>query len=170
MHNIFGFLISGVKNRIDVPVCVIVAIQNRNRKDAESEDMSVFFGHHVLSAQCLIGTERHPEVCMNTDHAKHNFFQAYGELASCFKHLSQDNFLQLYVAKDDINFNFHVLDIRCQNFHLSTQDVKIDFSLSSKNAVAIRAGKIGYALVLNIKLSSISSDGDRHFNLFNFFS
>ena len=97
----------------------MVAIQKRNKIDAASQDMSVFFGPRVLIAQCLIGTERYPEKCVNTEHAKHNFSQAYAELSSCFRDLSKDNFLQPYVAKDDIrrddNFKFYVLHIRCKN-------------------------------------------------------
>ena len=119
--------------------------------DAAAQDNSDFFRPHVLSAQCIIGTEKYPETGINTDYAKNKKSQAYGELLSFFKHLSKANILQPYISKDDFwrydNFKFYVFDIPHQKHFSRPQIVEIVFRFSSEAAHAISAGTIGYALV-----------------------
>ena len=62
---------------------------------------------------------------------------------------------------DDIGYNLYVFDIRYQKNLKSAQPIKIEFKFSEK----IPAGIYGYTLVLTKRLVSISSDGQRHFDL-----
>ena len=55
----------------------------------------------------------------------------------------------------------HAFDIRYQKNFESAQPIKVEIKFSDK----IPAGIYGYALVLTINLVSISSDGQRMFDL-----
>ena len=52
-------------------------------------------------------------------------------------------------------------DIRYQKRFESAQPIKVEFKFNG----AVPAGIYGYALVLTNKILSISSDGQRHFDL-----
>ena len=61
----------------------------------------------------------------------------------------------------NIEYNLYVFDIRCQKIFESAQPIKVEI----KFAENVVAGLYGYALVLTNKLISISSDGQRQFDL-----
>ena len=48
----------------------------------------------MLLVQNVIGKERYPETGKIIDYAIHKYSQAYGELVSSFRHLSEDSILQ----------------------------------------------------------------------------
>ena len=62
---------------------------------------------------------------------------------------------------NNIGYNLYVFDIRYQKHFGSAQPIKVEFKFDG----VIPAGIYGYALVLMNKLISISSDGQRHFDI-----
>ena len=94
------------------------------------------------------------------------------------KALTKDNILQPFISDhdfrsfnngDNIGYNLYVFDIRYQKNFESAQPIQVEFKFDG----VVDAGIYGYALVLTNKRVSISSDGNRHFDLiqviFNFF-
>ena len=78
--------------------------------------------------------------------------------------------LQTYTADNDfrssndsinIGYNLYVFDIRYQENFESAQPIKLEFRFPED----VPAGIYGYALVLTNKLVSLSSDGQRRFDL-----
>ena len=59
-------------------------------------------------------------------------------------------------------YNFYIFDITKQKEHIAAQPIRLEFKFS---AVIDVNDYIAYALVLTNKLVSISSDGQRHFDL-----
>ena len=105
---------------------------------------------------------------MNFDDDDYN--QGYGQIKEAFRALSKDDILQPYISdhdfrssnnNDDIDYNLYVFDIRYQKDFENAHPIKVEFKFDQP----IRAGKYGYALVLTNKKISISSDGQRHFDL-----
>ena len=99
-----------------------------------------------------------------------DYSQGYGEIKEAFKALTKDDILQSYITDDDyrssndgdnIDYNIHVFDIRYQKSFETGQSVKIEFKFDK----VIPAGLYGYALVLTNRLISITSDGQRMFDL-----
>ena len=99
-----------------------------------------------------------------------DYSQGYGQTKEAFKALTKDNKLQLYISEDDfrssnegdnIGFNIHCFDIRYQKDYESGQSIKVEFNIDR----VIPADIYGYALVLTNRLISISSDGQRMFDL-----
>ena len=156
----------GVKSGNDIQLHSSVVSRKTNTKDLAHQVRSVFVKCYVVSAKCIIGTEKYTETGMKTDNAKQSHSQAYGELVSRFRQLSKANILQPFVSQNDLsrdeNFNLYVLDMRYQISFSSPPNVKVDFRFASGAAHAVPVGLIGFALVLSDKLISISSDSQKH--------
>ena len=77
---------------------------------------------------------------------------------------SETNLLNPFIDlhKFRTNFNFYVFDLSKQKDNIASQPIRLEFKL---NAAIDVADYIAYALVLTPKLISISSDGQRHFDL-----
>ena len=129
-----------------------------------------FYRPLVTSAQCIIGTEKYPDSGILLNYNHDDYSQGYGQLKEAFKALTKDNLLQPYISDadfrsnndgDNIGYNIYAFDIRYQKNFESSQPIKVEFKFDG----VIPAGIYGYALVLTNKLISISSDGQRMFDL-----
>ena len=72
-----------------------------------------------------------------------------------------DNDFRSSNNNNDIGYNLYVFDIRYQKNLENAQPIKVEFKFDG----VLPAGICGYALVLTNKRISISSDGQRHFDL-----
>ena len=105
---------------------------------------------------------------MNHDDDDHA--QGYAQVKEAFRVLTNDDILRTYLSENDfrssndgdnIGYNVHMFDIRYQKNFESALPIKPEFKLDG----VIPAEIYGYASVLTKKLKSISSDGQRHFDL-----
>ena len=96
--------------------------------------------------------------------------QGYGQTKEAFRALTKDDVLKPYISDqdfrssnddNDIGYKIYVFDIRYQKNLESAQKINVEFKFSEN----VPAGTYGCALVLRNKLVSISSDGQRHFDL-----
>ena len=76
-------------------------------------------------------------------------------------YISEADFRRSNVAANDIGYNLYVFDIRYQRNFTNSQPIKVEFKFDGVVPNDINE----YALVLTNKLVSISSDGQRHFDL-----
>ena len=76
---------------------------------------------------------------------------------------SETNLLNPFIDlhKFRTNYNFYVFDLSKQKDQIASQPIRLEFKFSAIDV----ADYIAYALVLTPKLISISSDGQRHFDL-----
>ena len=158
----------GTQEGINIPTWVFVAFQQNDRQHDQNLNNDTFVRLPVISAQVVIGTERYPDTAILINYNDDDYSQGYGQEA--FKSLTKDDILKLYISEDDfrssnegnnIGYNIYAFDIRYQKNFENAQPVKVEFKFS-ENVVA---GIYGYALVLTNKLISISSDGQRMFDL-----
>ena len=91
-------------------------------------------------------------------------------MKQAFKDLTKDDILEPYLSENDfrsnntgnnIGYNLYVFDIRYQKNFGSAQPIKLEFKFDG----VIPAGIYGCASVLTNKLISISSNGQRHFDI-----
>ena len=154
----------------NVPIWVIVGFQQRDRQDSKNLNNDTFYRTPVTSTQGIVGTEKYTDsdILLNYDDDDYN--QGYGQTNEVIRALSKDNILQPYMSDNDfrsssddndINYNLYLFDIKYQKNLESSQSVKVEFKFDG----VVPAGVYGYALVLTIKLVSIPSDGNRHFEL-----
>ena len=160
----------GTQEGINVPVWKFVAFQQNDRQNDQNLNNDTFYRPLVTSAQCIIGTEKYPDSGILLNYNDDDYSQCYGQIKEAFKALTKDNLLQPYISDDDfrssnngdnIGYNIYVFDIRYQKNFESSQPIKVEFKFDG----VVPAGIYGYALVLTNKLISISSDGQRMFDL-----
>ena len=151
-------------------IWIIVGFQQSDRQHDQNLNNGTFYRPPVISPQCIIGTEKYPDsaILLNFDDDEDS--QGYAQIKEAFRALSKDDILKPYMSDNDfrsnnngnfIGYNLYVFDIRYQKKFESSQPIKVEFKFDGVNPAGIH----GYAVVLTIKLISMSSDGQRHFDL-----
>ena len=160
----------GSQEGVRVPIWIFVAFQQNERQNDQNLNNDAFYKPLVTSAQGIIGTEKYPDSGILLNYNDDDYSQGYGQIKEAFRALTKDNLLQPYISDadfgssnndDNIGYNIYVFDIRYQKNFESSQPIKVEFKLDG----LVAAGIYGYALVLTNKLISISSDGQRMFDL-----
>ena len=99
-----------------------------------------------------------------------DYSQGYGQIKEAFRALTIDDSFQPFISYNDFRssnnnndfaYNSYVFDIRYQKNLESAQPFKIEIKFYDN----IPGGIYGYALMLTNKLVSISSGGQRHFDI-----
>ena len=123
----------------------------------------------LISAQVVIGTEKYPDCGILLNYNDDNYSQVSDQIKEAFRTLTEDNILQPYISKyyfrssndgNDVGYDIHAFDIRYHKTFENAQPLNVEIKFSEN----IPAGIYGYALVLTIRLASISSDGQRLFD------
>ena len=160
----------GTQEGINVPIWIFVGFQQSDRQNEQNLNNDTFYRPLVTSAQCIIGTEKYPDSSILLNYNDDDYSQGYGLFKEAFKALTKDNILQPYISDHDfkssndgeiIGYNIYASDKRYQKNFESSQPIKVEFKFDG----VIPAGIYGYALVLTNRLISISSDGQRMFDL-----
>ena len=160
----------GTQEGINVPIWIFVAFQQNDRQNDQDLNNDTFYRPLVTSAQCIIGTEKYPDSGILLNYNDDDYSQGYGQSKEAFKALTKDNILQPYISEhdfrssndvNDIGYNIYAFDIGYQKKFESSQPIKVEFKFDG----VVPAGIYGYALVLTNKLISMSSDGQRMFDL-----
>ena len=168
-QNVWTFEL-GTQEGINIPTWVFVAFQQNDRQHDQNLNNDTFVRLPVISAQVVIGTERYPDSGILLNYEDDDYSQGYGLIKEAFRALTKDDILQPYISEDDfrssnegnnIAYNIYAFDIRYQKNFENAQPVKVEFKFSEN----IAAGIYGYALVLTNRLVSITSDGQRMFDL-----
>ena len=168
-QNLWNFEL-GTQEGINLPIWIIIGFQQQGRQNSQNENNDTIYRPPVTSAQCIIGTEKYPDSRILLNYDDDNYNQGYGPIKEAFRALTKDDILQPYISdrdfrssnkNNDIGYNLYVFDIRYQKDFENSQTIKLEFKFDG----VIPAGIYGYALVLTNKRISISSDGQRHFDL-----
>ena len=160
----------GTQEGINIPSWIFVAFQQNDRQHDQNLNNDTFVRLPVISAQVVIGTEKYPDSAILLNYDNDDYAQGYGLIKEAFKALTKDDILQPYISENDfrssnnnnnIGYNIYAFDIRYQKNFENAQPIKVEFKFSEN----IDAGIYGYALVLTNRLISITSDGQRMFDL-----
>ena len=160
----------GTQEGVNVPIWIFVAFQQSDRQNDQNLNNDSFYRPPVSSAQCIIGTEKYPDSAILLNYEDDDYIQGYGQIKEAFRALTKDNILQPYTSEHDfrssndgniIGYNIYAFDIRYRKDFKSSHSIKVEFKFDG----VVPAGIYGYALVLANRLISISSDGQRMFDL-----
>ena len=160
----------GTQEGINIPTWIFVGFQQNDRQHDQNLNNDTFVRLPVISAQVVIGTERYPDSGILLNYDDDDYSQGYGQIKEAFRALTKDDILLPYITETDfrssnnnnnVGYNIYAFDIRYQKNFENAQPVKVEFKFSEK----IDAGIYGYALVLTNRLISITSDGQRMFDL-----
>ena len=170
-QNLWKFELGSQEN-MNVPIWIIIGFREQDRQDSQNLNIDTFCRLPIVSAQCVIGTEKYPDagIFLNYDDDD-DYSQGYSQINEAFKALTKDDILQPYISEDDfrssnvaaneVGYSLNVFDIRYQKNYTASQPIKVEFKFNGVTPNNVN----GYALVLTNKLVSISSDGQRHFDL-----
>ena len=169
-QNVWNFEVGSQEN-MNVPIWIIIGFQQQDRQDSQNLNNDTFCRLPVVSAQCIIGTERNPDAGILLNYDDDDYSHGYHQIEEAFKVLAKDDILQPYKSDDNfrtsnaavngVGYNLYVFDIRYQKNFTNSHSIKIEFKFEE----VVPNDRNGYALVLTNKLISISSDGQRHFDL-----
>ena len=148
----------GVGDSIDLPIFIILGFMQRDQFNQQHQNNNTFHRPSVVSAQTIIGRENFPG--RNCSYVIDKFSQAYGGIASCFRHLAEDNILQSYITQKDFitsinyqdgnpGYNLYVFDIRHHQDYSSAQPIKVWFDFGPVVPAATTLN--GYGLLLTNK-------------------
>ena len=160
----------GTQEDINIPTWIFIGFQQNDRQHDQNLNNDTFVRLPVISAQVVIGTERYPDSAILLNYEDDDYSQGYGQIKEAFKALTKDDILQPYISDhdfkssndgNDIGYNIYAFDIRYQKNFENAQPVKVEFKFSEN----LNAGIYGYVLVLSNRLVSITSDGQRMFDL-----
>ena len=146
------------------PTFVIVGFQARNKIVSQVHDNAVFDRLPISNAVCKIGSEKYPDDGIECDYDRDKYDQAYSEIENFYHLNSETNLLNPFIDlhKFRTKYPLFVFDLSKQRDIIASQTIRLEFKF---NAAIDVADYIAYALVLTPKLISISSDGQRHFDL-----
>ena len=114
---------SGTQERINVPICIIVGFQQRDRPDSQKLNNGTFYRPPVTSDQCNIGTKRYPDSRFFLKYNNDDSSQAFVQIKESFKVSTKNDILQPYMSDNDfissnidneIGYNLQKFDIRYQ--------------------------------------------------------
>ena len=160
----------GTQEGINVPIWIFIVFQQNDRQHDQNLNNDTFDRMPIVSAQCIIGNEKYPDVGIILNYDDDEFSQGYHQIKEAFRAPTHDDLLQPYISENDfgssnddndIGYNVHAFDIRCQKNFESAQPIKVEFKFDG----VIPAGVYGFALVLTNRSVSIGSYGQRHFDL-----
>ena len=160
----------GTQEGINFPTWIFVGFQQNDKQHDQNLNNDSFVRLPVISAQVVISTARYADSSILLNYEDDDYSHGYGQKKEAFKALTKDDILQSYITEDDfrlsnevnsIGYNIYAFDIRYQKKIENAQPVKVEFKFSEN----IPAGTFVYALVLTNRLASITSDGQRMFDL-----
>ena len=169
-QNLYNFEFGSQEN-MNVPIWIVISFQQQDRQDSQNLNNDTFCRLPVVSAQCVIGTEKYPDAGIIINFDDDDYSQGYHQIKEAFKALTKDDILKPYISEQyfktsnvraaDVGYNLYVFDRSYQKNFTNSQPIKVEFKFDGVVPNNVK----GYALVLTNKLVSISSDGQRHFDL-----
>ena len=162
-QNIWNFEL-GSQESMNVPIWIIIRFQQQDGQDSQNWNNDIFFRLRVISAQCVIGTEKYPNAGIILNYDNDDYAQGYHQIKEALKVLAKDYILQPYISEEDsrtskvrandVGYNFYAFDIRYQKNYTASQPIEVEFKING----VIPNNVKGYDLVLTNKLVSVTSD------------
>ena len=168
-ENFWSFKL-GTQECVNVPIWIIVGFQQSDWQPDQDLNNDTFYRPLVTSTQCIIGTEKYPHSAILLKYNDDDYSRGYGLIKQAFEDLRKKDILEPYISDNDfrsstdgnnIGYNLYVFDVRYQKNFESAQPIKVEFEFAG----VVPAGIYDYALVLTKRLISISSDGQRDFDI-----
>ena len=80
-------------------------IPKRDRQDSQNLNKNTFCRLPVVSAQCVIGTEKHHDAGLLLNYIDDDYSQGYGQIKKDFRALTKNDLLQPYIGGDMFRFS-----------------------------------------------------------------
>ena len=87
----------GVQEGINVSIWIYVVFQQPDRQHGQNLNNDTFYRMPVISAQCIIETEKYPDSAFLLNYNDNDFSQEFAQIKEVFRDLTKDNLLQTYI-------------------------------------------------------------------------
>ena len=114
----------GSQENMKVPIWTFIGFQQQDRQDSQNLNIDTFCRLPIVSAQCVIGTEKYTDAGVLLNYGDDDYSQGYHQIEEAFKALTKDDILQPYISEDefrssnaaanDVGYNLYVFDKRYQ--------------------------------------------------------
>ena len=84
----------GRQESMNVPIWIIIGFQQQDRQDIQNSNHDTFYRLPVVSAQCIIETEKIPDAGILLNYDDDDYSQGYHLIKDAFKALTKDDILQ----------------------------------------------------------------------------
>ena len=135
-QNVWNFELGSQEN-MNFPIWMIIGFQRQDRQDSQKLNNDTFRRLPVVSAQCVIGTEKNPDTGILLNYDDDDYSQGYHQIKEAFKALTKDDILQAYISEEyfrtsnvravDVGYNLYVFDIRYQKNYTASHPIKVEF-------------------------------------------
>ena len=164
--NIIWSMEIGTETKTDIPIYEIVGFQTADRACADQlQNIAIFDRLDIIEASCHIGSVRYPEHEYQVDFDRNKYNEPYNGIYRFYKEYIRSEGRPSISFKDFKElYNLWVFDLRAQKDNPSAQPIsvkfkfRVDFDAKANNYQAL-------ALVLTQKIISVSSDGQRQFDI-----
>ena len=95
-QNLWNFELGSHEN-MNVPIWIIIGFQQRDRQDSQNLNNDTFCRLPVVSAHCIIGTEKYPDAGILLNYDDDDYSQGYHQIKEAFRALTKDDILQPYI-------------------------------------------------------------------------
>ena len=92
-QNVWNFELGSQAN-MNVPIWIIIGFQQQDRQDSQNLNNDTFCRLPVVSAQCIIGTEKYPDAGILLNYDDDDYSQGYHQIKEAFRALTKDDILQ----------------------------------------------------------------------------
>ena len=99
-QNVWNFEMGSHEN-MNAPIWIVIGFQQRDRQDSQNLNNDTFCKLPVVSAQCIIGTEKYPDAGILLIYDDDDYSQVYHQIKEAFKALTKHNVLQPYISDDN---------------------------------------------------------------------
>ena len=99
-QNVWNFELGSQEN-MNVPIWIIIGFQQQDRQDSQNLNNDTFCRLPVVSAQCIIGTEKYPDAGILLNYGDDDYSQGYHQNKEAFRALTKDDILQPYISETD---------------------------------------------------------------------
>ena len=96
-QNVSNFELGSQEN-MNVSIWIIIGFQQQDRKDSQNLNNDTFCRLPVVSAQCIIGTEKYPDAGILLNYDDDDYSQCYHQIKEAFKALARDNITTIYIG------------------------------------------------------------------------
>ena len=83
-QNLWNFELGSQEN-MNVPIWIIIGFQQQDRQDSQNLNNDTFCRLPVVSAQCVIGTEKYPDAAILLNYDDDDYSQGYHQIKEAFR-------------------------------------------------------------------------------------
>ena len=93
IQNLWNFELNSQES-MNVPIWVILCFRQQDSQDSQNLNKETFCRLPVVSAQCVIGTEKYPDAGKSLNYDDDVYAQGYSQTREAFRALTKDHILQ----------------------------------------------------------------------------